>query len=113
MGMHESSLTQNLLEVALKHPGTQRIVSVNLTIGEFSDEREEAIRFYWEDFAKGTRAENSELHFRRVEAEMKCLECESIFHPEEEAGLCPHCQSHRLKLLSGDDVRLESIDVED
>ena len=110
--MHESALTQNLLEIALKHSGAGRIINVNLTIGEFSDEREEAIRFYWDDFSKGTLAEQAQLHFRMVSAEMKCLECESIFHPEEEAGFCPHCQSHRLKLLSGDDVKLESIDVE-
>ena len=110
--MHELSLTQNLLEVALGNAAGKRIVNVNLTIGEFSDEREEAIRFYWDDFAKGTLAQQAQLKFRMVEAEMKCLECGSIFHPEEEAGFCPNCQSHRLRLLSGDDVKLESIDVE-
>jgi hydrogenase nickel incorporation protein HypA/HybF len=110
--MHELSLTQNLLDLALKHAAEKRIVHVNLLIGEFSDEREEAIQFYWDDLAKGTPAEGAELHFQRVDAEMKCLECETVFHPAEEAALCPNCGSRRLKLLSGDDVKLESIDVE-
>ena len=110
--MHELSLTQNILDLALKHDGARRVTRVNLLIGEFSDEREGAIRFYWEDSARGTLAENAELCFRRVDAKMKCLACETVFHPDQEAVLCPVCQSHHLKLISGDDVRLESIDVE-
>ena len=110
--MHELALTKNLLEVALKHAGAQPIRHVNLLIGEWSDEREEAIRFYWDDLARDTRAQAAELHFQRVEAEMQCLACEAIFHPEEEDGTCPACGSPRLKLLRGDEVRLESIDVE-
>jgi hydrogenase nickel incorporation protein HypA/HybF len=110
--MHELSLTQTLLELAIKNADGKRIVAVNLLLGEFSDERPEAIRFYWEDIAKGTNAEGAELKFRPVEAEMKCLDCESVFHPNVEAAECPNCKSFRVKLLSGDDVRLESIDVE-
>jgi hydrogenase nickel incorporation protein HypA/HybF len=110
--MHELSLTQNLLDIALKNAGAKKIVHVNLTIGELSDEREESIQFYWNDLAKNTPAENAKLNFRHVDAEMKCLECNAAFHPKEETWLCPNCQSRRLKLISGDDVKLESIDVE-
>jgi len=110
--MHELSLTENLLDVTLENAGTRKIIHVNLLIGEFSHEREESIQFYWDDLAKGTPAENAQLLFKRVNAEMKCLACETVFHPEDEAAFCPNCQSHRLKLLSGDDVKLESIDVE-
>lgn len=110
--MHEISLTKNLLDVALKHAGERRIMRVNLLIGEFSDEREEAIQFYWDDLAKGTPAEGAELRFQREEAQMKCLDCETVYHPEDEAAFCPHCGSHRLKLLRGDHVKLDSIDVE-
>jgi len=110
--MHELSLTENLLDVTLENAGTRKIIHVNLLIGEFSHEREESIQFYWDDLAKGTSAENAQLLFKRVDAEMKCLACETVFHPEDEAAFCPNCQSHRLTLLSGDDVKLESIDVE-
>jgi hydrogenase nickel incorporation protein HypA/HybF len=110
--MHELSLTENLLDVTLENAGTRKIIHVNLLIGEFSHEREESIRFYWDDLAKGTSAENAQLLFKHVDAEMKCLACETVFHPEDEVAFCPNCQSHRLTLLSGDDVKLESIDVE-
>jgi len=110
--VHELSLTQNILNAALKHADGKRIVRVNLLMGQLSDEHEESIRFYWDELAKDTSAQSAELHFQRVEAEMKCLECNTIFHPVEETLACPNCSSPRLQLLSGDDVRLESIDVE-
>ncbi|MBN2115355.1 MAG: hydrogenase maturation nickel metallochaperone HypA [Anaerolineales bacterium] len=110
--MHEFSLTQNLLDIALKNADSRRIVNVNLLIGPFSDEREESIRFYWRDLARGTLGEGAELHFQRVQAEMKCLECGATFNLEDNGSLCIYCQSNRLQLLSGDEVRLASIDVE-
>jgi len=110
--MHEYSLTQNILDLSLQHAEGKKIMQVNLLIGEFSDEREEAIQFYWNDLAKGTCAEAAQLYFQKVDAVMKCLECENIFHPLDEYGFCPQCNSHRLELLEGDDVKLSSIDVE-
>lgn len=110
--MHELSLTQNILDIALKNADAKKLLCVNLLIGQLSDEREESIQFYWDDLARGTRAQGAKLHFQYVDAEMKCLECDTVFHAKEEATLCPSCQSHRLKLLSGDDVKIESIDVE-
>jgi hydrogenase nickel incorporation protein HypA/HybF len=110
--MHELSLTQNILDVALKHAGSRKILCVNLLVGQLSDEREESIRFYWDDLAKGTLAQEAKLDFQYVDAEMKCLECGMVFHPKEETLLCPVCQSHHLKLISGDDVKINSIDVE-
>jgi hydrogenase nickel incorporation protein HypA/HybF len=112
MDMHEFSLTQSILDCALKNAGDRRILRVNLLMGQFSDECEQSIQFYWNDLAKDTVAQNAELHFLRVDAEIKCLECDTIFHSQEETSMCPHCFGHHLKLLSGDDVRLDSIDVE-
>lgn len=110
--MHEHALVQTLLEIALQHAGEKQIRHVNLSIGEFADEREVALQFYWDDLARETRAQGAQLHFRREAAEMKCLACERVFHPEAEDSFCPICGSHRLTLLRGADVRLESIDVE-
>jgi hydrogenase nickel incorporation protein HypA/HybF len=110
--MHELSLTQNILDVVLKNAGAKRLARVNLLIGQFSDEREEAIRFYWGDLAKDTPARDAELVFKWVNAEMKCLDCGANFQPLDELSACPSCQGYHLKLLSGDDVRLDSIDVE-
>lgn len=110
--MHEYHITQNLLDAALKKAKARRIVNVNLLIGAFSEEREESIQFYWRDLAKGTRGENARLHFEHVAADMKCFGCGGTLSLDGEGSLCRYCQNDRLQLLSGEDVKLESIEVE-
>jgi hydrogenase nickel incorporation protein HypA/HybF len=113
--MHELSLTENMLEAVLRsaaQAGARRVVHVNLKIGQFSDESEESIRFYWAGLAKGTPAQEAQLNFQHVAAEMTCLECGHAFQPAVETSACPACSSSRLRLSSGDDVKLASIDIE-
>jgi hydrogenase nickel incorporation protein HypA/HybF len=110
--MHEFSMAQNLLDVALKKAKTKRIVNVNLLIGSFSEEREESIQFYWRDLAKGTPGEGARLHFQHVRADLKCFGCGGAISLEDERSLCTYCETNRFQLLGGEDVKLESIEVE-
>jgi hydrogenase nickel incorporation protein HypA/HybF len=110
--MHEFWITQKLLDVALTEAKSRRIVNVNLLIGSFSEEREESIQFYWRDLAKGTFGEGAELHFQHVEADMKCFGCVGALSLDDEGSICRYCQNNFLQLLSGEDVKLESIEVE-
>jgi hydrogenase nickel incorporation protein HypA/HybF len=110
--MHEFVLAQNLLKRALKTANSKRIVRVNLLIGPFSEEREDSIRFYWRDLAKGSVGEGAELHFDHVKPEMRCLDCTGIFYLDEAGSMCKYCKSDHLQVLSDEDVRLESIEVE-
>jgi hydrogenase nickel incorporation protein HypA/HybF len=112
--MHDFGLTQNLLDLALQNANSKRIVRVNLLIGPFSEEREDTIKFYWKDLAKGSFGEGAELHFDHVKAEMRCFDCTGAFclDESEEVSMCEYCFSERLQLLREEDVLLESIEVE-
>ena len=111
--MHEFDRTQNLLDLALRKSNSKRIVRVNLLIGPFSDEREDSIRFYWRDLAKGSLGEGAEIRFNHVPVEIKCFDCSGTFFLDDEgSSLCKYCFSNHSRLLSEDDVRLESIEVE-
>ena len=110
--MHEFSLTQSLLDTVLKDANSKRILNVNLLIGSFSEEREESIQFYWRDLSKGTPGESAKLHFQHVEVDMKCFGCGGALSLDHESTICTYCQNDRLQLVSGEDVRLESIEVE-
>ena len=109
--MHDFLLTQNLLDLALKNANSRRILNVNLLIGPFSNEREESIRFYWRDLAKGTPGEGAQLHFTQAETDMKCVACGGALILDE-GSICTFCQNGFLQLLDGENVKLESIEVE-
>ena len=77
--MREFALTQKLLNRALEIANSTQIVRINLLIGPFSEERENSIRFYWKDLAKGSFGEGAELHFDQVQVEMRCFDCTGTF----------------------------------
>lgn len=112
--MDEFRLTQNLLDRALQNANSKRIKHVHLLIGPFSEEREDAIQFYWKDLAKGSFGEGAELHFDHVKAEMRCFDCTGTSYLDENEGssMCKYCYNEHLQVLHEEDVLLESIEVE-
>jgi hydrogenase nickel incorporation protein HypA/HybF len=113
--LHELPVTESILEIALRHAqeaGAKRITDLNLVIGQFSTLVDDSIQFYWDIIAKDTPAEGAHLHFRRIPAEFLCLDCGERYNPGEEILACPKCQSLRVKVVAGDEFRLDSIDVE-
>ena len=112
--MHELSVTQSLLEIALRHAepaGANRITDLHLVIGEFATIVDDSVQFYWDMISEGTKAEGARLHFQRTSALMHCLDCDHSFEPDEGELLCPVCAGARIQLIKGDEFFLESIDV--
>jgi len=113
--MHELPVTQNILEIALRHAGisnAKRIISLNITIGQLASVIDDSIQFYWDLIAKDTLAEGATLNFHRLPLEILCLECNFAYKPEVSELACPLCKGTRVKIISGQEFFLESIDVE-
>lgn len=112
--MHEFTLTQDLLDLVLEQAGSRRMVRVNVWIGPFSEEREESIRFFWKDLAKGSAGDGVMLHFDPIPASMKCLDCSGGFlgDAEENGCLCEFCQRTSIDLLNGQEIQLKNIEFE-
>jgi hydrogenase nickel incorporation protein HypA/HybF len=113
--MHELAVTQSILDISLRHAqkgDAKRIVSINLVIGRFSSIVDDSVQFYWDMIAEGTIAQGAQLHFDRVPAEMTCQDCGHVFEPTDETFACPKCLSPKVRLTKGDELRVESIDVE-
>ena len=113
--MHELAVTQSILDISLRHAqkvDAKRIVTINLVVGKFSSIVDDSVQFYWDMIAEGTIAQGANLHFERVPAEMKCLDCEHVFEPDDKTFACPECLSPKVRVTKGDELRVESIDVE-
>lgn len=110
--MREFRITQNLLDAAINKARSRRILNVYLRIGSFSEEREESIRFYWRDLAKGTPGDGATLHFQHVHADMKCFGCSGAWAFDDGSSICAYCQNDSLRWSSGEDVKLECVEVE-
>lgn len=110
--MHELSITQGILDIALKNAGARRVKQINLVIGQFSSIVDDSVQFYWDIIAKDTAAEGSTLHFERIPGEMTCLNCGHVFRPDGETFECPSCSSTSVRISKGNEFQVDSIDVE-
>ena len=113
--MHELAVTESILEISLRHAeeaGAERIKDLHLVIGQLSSFVDDSIQFYWEIISKDTPAQGSQLHFRRVAAEMQCQDCKQRFSPGELDFNCPACGSLNGRITAGEEFYIEAIDVE-
>jgi hydrogenase nickel incorporation protein HypA/HybF len=113
--MHEFSITQNVLEIALRHAekaGARRITRLNLVVGELSSIIDDSVQFYWDIVARDTIAEGSQLCFERIPGSLRCLGCDNVFSLNGRDYTCPACGGSQVVVVGGDQFRLESIEVE-
>lgn len=113
--MHELSVTQNLLAIVIEHAeaaGAKRVTRVNLRIGELSGIVDESVQFYFDFLSRDTLAEGAQLSFTHVPVRFTCHGCESEFEPEDRNWACPNCGAIGGQVVAGQEMRVESIEVE-
>lgn len=114
--MHELSLAESTLALALRHAdkaGASRVTALHLVVGEFTTLEESSLGYYWDWVSRGTPAAGSRLDIRRTRARLKCLACEAEYEVEDKTWHCPSCRGERVRMISGDECYLESIEVEE
>ena len=114
--MREHDAIQSILTKALRkarESNTKRIKSLQLAIGEISELDPELIQKHWEEIRKATLAEQAQLHFRFIHAEVQCIACFVKYHPINGEIHCPQCGSYGAKILSGEEFYLEEIELGD
>ena len=113
--MRELQSAQNILNEALlqaRASNATRIKSLHLVMGEISELDQSTIQKHWEAISKGTPAEQAQLYFRLMAAEVQCMACFKKYHPRDGKIHCPHCGSYGAKIISGEEFYLESIELD-
>jgi hydrogenase nickel incorporation protein HypA/HybF len=114
--IHELAVTEGVLKVVLKYAEVneaQRVISIQLQVGELRDITEEWVQRYFDYLSRGTLAEGGKIFIKQIPAALQCLECEEIFEANirQENILCPGCNSAKNKLIAGSEFLIESIEV--
>lgn len=113
--MHELSITESILSTALKYANAQNahhVTDIYLIIGDLSSIVDESVQFYWDMISKSTICEKAKLHFNHLKAEIECQNCKKHYFLEHDLEPCPNCSSMNIKIISGDEFRMESIEIE-
>lgn len=113
--MHELTVTESVLRIACKHAEdarATRVTDIYLVIGSLSSIIDDCISFYWDIISKNTLCENAKLHFKRIPDTLICLDCNQQYSLDVELIPCPNCNSSRVRVVSGDEFNLDSIEIQ-
>jgi hydrogenase nickel incorporation protein HypA/HybF len=113
--MHELAITQSMLNLVLEQAqkaGAKEVKRINLVIGKMSGFAEESVQFYFDLISKGTIAERAVLSFKTIPTTARCQGCGKFFEPKESDWSCPYCQSNSVEIVAGEELQVESIEVE-
>jgi len=113
--MHEMTITQSLVDIALeeaKKANAKKIVSVDVVLGEMSGAVDQCVELYFQLMTKDTIAEGAKLNFRKVPNRAKCRKCCNIFNIGDIFWKCDKCNSYEIEIISGKELYIESIEVD-
>jgi hydrogenase nickel incorporation protein HypA/HybF len=113
--MHEYAITESLLktasEYALKNDA-KKVIALNLVIGDLSGIIDDSVQFYWDMISENTICSAAKIIVEKEPAKFLCQSCQHEFNLDGELSPCPHCQSIDIKVISGDEFMLKSIEIE-
>ncbi|MGB4599781.1 MAG: hydrogenase maturation nickel metallochaperone HypA [Trichlorobacter sp.] len=111
--MHEMALTQGIVDICEQNAGGHPITTVVVSIGALSGVVPEALEFCFEACSAGTLLEGARLRIELVPGRACCQECQSEQPMERLFDPCSQCGSFLMQIISGQDMRVREIEVED
>jgi len=113
--MHELSIAESLLEIALENcrdKGFSRIGNIRVQVGKASGVMPDALLFGFNALKEGTIADNADLEIEEVPVAGHCNDCGKDFTTEESYILsCPHCGGLSYTLNSGRELMITEMEV--
>ncbi len=114
--MHESSMAMSILDIVAEetrkaHAGA--VHQVVLCVGELAGIEPVTLTACFDMLSEGTRADGAKLVIKRIPATGKCETCGAVVRRDGGFLLrCPTCAAGSVKLITGRELYVESIEVE-
>ena len=114
--MHEMGIANSVLDAVraemLLHPGTYPC-KVGVRIGEMAAIDQDALRFCFEAMILDTDLSSLDLGIEVRPRRHLCAACETEFVVRDYDSSCPHCMSLATACISGDELELAYLEVEE
>jgi hydrogenase nickel incorporation protein HypA/HybF len=111
--LHELSIAESIVRIASRHAKGRRVTKVKLEIGHLRQVVPSALAFGFELVAEGTPVEGAELEMEEVPAIGMCRECGVESQLRNFPLQCGACGGFDLEVLRGEELLVESLELEE
>jgi hydrogenase nickel incorporation protein HypA/HybF len=89
------------------------VTLVSLRVGGLRQVVPDSLRFYWEIVARDTVCDQARLELAEVDVRLRCSTCSHEWEPLIPAFRCGECGSAEVAVLSGEELEVDYIEVEE
>lgn len=114
--MHELSLARGILNLVTEHVPPQRISAVRrvrVDVGRLAGVVADSLEFCYSALVAETPLRHSRLQLNKVPLRLACADCQTTLESEGDVFRCPSCQGRHTRVVSGMELHLVEIELED
>jgi hydrogenase nickel incorporation protein HypA/HybF len=111
--MHELALSRSILEIARRHAGGRPVVSVRVEVGHLRQVVPETLERCFAVVAAEGGLAGATLEIVEIPAEVRCRACGGRTVLERFELRCAACGGSDLEVLAGEELLVESLELED
>jgi hydrogenase nickel incorporation protein HypA/HybF len=111
--MHELSIAEAIVAIADNHAAGRRVLAVDVKVGALRQVVPAALEFAFELTVQGSALEGAQLRMESIPAVGRCSDCGHISELDSFPFACAECGSVDLELIGGEELLVESIDIDD
>jgi len=114
--MHELSIAQNIIDIVqenLAPDQKQAVKTVRVKVGKLSNILVDSLLFGFEALTKETNLEGVTLEVEQLPLRIKCNDCGKETDLDDYVFSCPICQSLAIKVISGQELLVQEIELND
>ncbi len=116
--MHEFSICEALVDAVLLElrklpPPAPRLKRAHVAIGDMRQIVPDTLIFAYQTLIRDTPADGSELNIRAVPVTARCTACQWQGNVEDHIFICPRCQTALSDILTGKELVLETLEIDD
>jgi hydrogenase nickel incorporation protein HypA/HybF len=110
--VHELSIGSAVVDTVVRHAAGRRVTHVHLRVGTLRQVVPDSLAFYFAIVARDTVCEGAVLEQERIAARLRCAGCGTEWEADAAAFRCPACAGADVAVLCGEELEVESIEVE-
>jgi len=114
--MHELGIAQGILDIIQQYVPQEQasdVQWVRVRVGQMAGVVADSLEFSFQAIVADTPWQAARLAIDKVPAVANCSRCSRKFEIEEVAFLCPACGSTDIRLISGTDLQVVEIEMDD
>jgi hydrogenase nickel incorporation protein HypA/HybF len=111
--MHELSIAECIVDIAVRHARGRPVSRVEVSVGHLRQVVPSALSFAFELVSQGTAVDGAELVLNVIPAAGRCRQCGTESVLDGFPLLCATCGSADVELTRGEELLVESLDVEE